>query len=334
MDRRPRHSLPIFRLAQWVIVPLLACVPACTDPPMKPPPPDAPRLACPTPITVSGVVGAGAIITYPTATVTGGLPPVVVACNPPSGSPFPAGTTTATCIANDSLGRQTACSFTVTLVAVTLNARKYLAFGDSVTAGEDGRSLYIRPTFVDPVRAYPAVLQGQLMTSFPVEAPTVSNKGKGGEFAADGVSRLLMELDAERPEALLLLEGYNDLLNFGVSAADTVVTALRTDVRNARGRGVKYIIVSTLTPPRKATGPRDRAIDLRAIQETNAKLMAMVTSENALLVDAYSAFLGREATLVGDDGLHLTPEGNQVLAGLFYDRVRTSVTTGLGIAGR
>jgi lysophospholipase L1-like esterase len=327
MERRPTHSFTIYALAHWVIVPLLACASACSDPPTKPPPPDAPLLTCPSPITVSGVVGGGEIITYPTATVTGGLPPVVVACNPPSGTTFPPGTTTATCTASDSLGRQTACSFTVTLVAVTLNARKYMAFGDSVTAGEDGRSLYIRPTFVDPVHSYPAVLQGQLVTSFPAETPSVSNKGKGGEFASEGVSRLLTELDAERPEALLLLEGYNDLLNYGVSASDTVVTALRTDVRNARGRGVRYVIVSTLTPPRKATGPRDRAIDVRAIQETNAKLMAMVASENALLVDAYTAFLGREATLVGDDGLHLTAEGNQVLAGLFYDRVRASLTT-------
>ena len=105
-------------------------------------------------------------------------------------------------------------------------------------------------------------------------------------------------------------------------------------MRNARAHGVRYIIVSTLTPPRKATGPRDRAIDIRAIQETNAKLMAMVTSENALLVDAYAAFLGREATLVGDDGLHLTAEGNQVLAGLFYDRVRANLTNQSLIASR
>jgi len=327
MERRQTQFFSIYRLAQWVVVSLLACVWGCSDPPTKPPPPDAPQLACPAPITVPGVLGAGETVTYPTATVTGGLPPVVVACNPPSGSTFPAGTTTATCTANDSLGRQTACSFTVTLVSVTLNAHKYLAFGDSVTAGEDGRSLFIRPTFVDPVHSYPAVLQGQLVTSFPAETPTVSNKGKGGEFANDGVSRLLTELDAERPEALLLLEGYNDLLTYGVSAADTVINALRTDVRNARGRGVSYIIVSTLTPPRKATGPRDRAIDARAIQETNARLVAMVSAENALLVDAYTAFLGREAALVGDDGLHLTAEGNQVLAGLFYDRVRSSLTT-------
>jgi lysophospholipase L1-like esterase len=327
MERRPTRFFSIYRLAQWVIGPFLTCLSACSDPPMKPPPPDAPQLTCPAAITVAGVVGAGEMITYPTATVSGGLPPVVVACNPPSGSTFPAGTTNGTCTANDSLGRQAACTFTVTLVAVTLDARKYLAFGDSVTAGEDGRSLHIRPTFVDPVHSYPAVLQGQLTTSFPAEMPSVSNKGKGGELAKDGVSRLLTELDAERPEALLLLEGYNDLSKDGVSAADGVVTALRTDVRNARGRGVKYIIVSTLTPPRKATGPRDRAIDPRAIQETNAKLVAMVASENALLVDAYAAFLGREASLVGDDGLHLTVEGNQVLAGLFYDRIRASLTT-------
>jgi lysophospholipase L1-like esterase len=37
--------------------------------------------------------------------------------------------------------------------------------------------------------------------------------------------------------------------------------------------------------------------------------------------------LERAKSLLGDDGLHLTPEGNQVLAGLFYDRVRASLTT-------
>jgi lysophospholipase L1-like esterase len=170
------------------------------------------------------------------------------------------------------------------------------------------------------------VLQGRLSTDFPADGATVANKGKGGEFATDGVTRLLAELDAEHPEALLLLEGYNDLLNFGTAAADTVVGALRTDVRNAHGRGVRFVIVSTLTPPRKATGPRDRAIDIKAIQETNARLTAMVASENALLVNAYDAFIGREAELVGDDGLHLTPAGNQVLAELFYDRIRASLS--------
>ena len=324
---RPRTFASSHRVVRWGVLLLLAVCCACGDPPIAPEPPaDPPQLTCPPSISVSGVFGAGQVITYPAATVTGGAPPVVIACNPPSGSIFPVGTTTATCNANDALSRQAGCAFTVTVTALRLNARKYLAFGDSVTAGEDGRSLYIRPTFVDPVHAYPAVLQTQLTVSFPADGVSVSNKGKGGEFAAEGVSRLLTELDAERPEALLLLEGYNDLLNFGVAAADTVVAALRTDVRNARGRGVRYVIVSTLTPPRKATGPRDRAIDIRAIQETNSKLVAMVAAENALLVDAYAAFIGREATLVGDDGLHLTPEGNQVLAGLFYDRVHTNLT--------
>jgi lysophospholipase L1-like esterase len=81
-----------------------------------------------------------------------------------------------------------------------------------------------------------------------------------------------------------------------------------------------------------ATGPRNRAIDLRAIQETNAQLVVMAADENALLVNAFTAFAGREAQLVGDDGLHLTPAGNQVLAGLFYERIRSAgLTAPLGI---
>jgi len=325
MGRRPTIIASIYRISTWAAALALALF-ACTDRPNQPDPPDPPLLSCPSPVSLTGVVGSGQTVTYAMPTVVGGAPPVAVICNPPSGSTFPVGATTATCTAQDSMNRQTACSFAVSLTSASLDARTYLAFGDSVTAGEDGRTLFIRPMFIDPVRAYPAVLQGRLNTAFPADGATVDNKGKGGEYAAEGVTRLIAELDAAHPDALLLLEGYNDLLNFGVAAADAVVAALRTDVRNARGRGVRFVIVSTLTPPRKATGPRDRAIDIRAIQETNARLIPMVASENALLVNAYDAFIGREAELVGDDGLHLTPAGNQVLAELFYERIRASLS--------
>ena len=298
----------------------------CGDRPVAPTPPGPPQLTCPSSVSITGVVSGGQSVSYTLPTLTGGTPPVTMVCNPPSGTTFPVGTTTVTCTANDALSRQAACAFSITLTSVALNARKFLAFGDSVTAGEDGRSLVIRRTFIDPVHAYPAVLQGRLMASFPPESPTVDNKGLGGEFATDGVSRLIKELDAQRPDALLLLEGYNDLLNYGGAAVDTVVSALRTDVRNARARGVRYVIVSTLTPPRKATGPRDRAIDPRAIQDTNAKLIAMVAAENALLANAYDAFVGRESELVGDDGLHLTAAGNEVLARVFYERIQANLT--------
>ena len=145
------------------------------------------------------------------------------------------------------------------------------------------------------MHSYPAVLQGQLATSFPAETPSVSNKGKGGEPATAGVSRLLTELDAERPEALLLLEGYNDLLNSGVSAADTVVNALRTDVRKpAAGRAVcnhEYPDAAAQGHGSAGSGhrqPRHPGNEREADGDGHRR--------EALLVDAYTAFLGREAS--------------------------------------
>src|SRR5262245_39825331 len=120
MGRQHTRFSSICRLARWAILAALALASGCSDPPITPGPPDPPQITCPPSRTIEGAVGAGQVITYPLAAVTGGAPPVVVACNPPSGSLFPAGATTGTCTAVDSLGRQTACVFTVTVVTVTL----------------------------------------------------------------------------------------------------------------------------------------------------------------------------------------------------------------------
>ena len=325
MRRVPAPSLiPRFVLGVFAACTLLAA--ACGDGPITPTPSE-PRLTCPPALNLTGVLGGAQNVTYAPPLTTGGAAPVITTCTPASGTSFPIGISTVTCTATDARNRQAGCIFTVTLNAISLPITRFLAFGDSVTAGEDGRTLQLRPTFIDPVRAYPAVLQALLIADFPQQSPSVLNRGRGGEFATAGVPRLLEELRAQRPEGLLLLEGYNDLLNLGRSGVDQVVEALRTDIRNARTFGVRYVFLSTLTPSRRATGPVNRAIDSRAIQDVNARLTVMAAAENALLVNAYDAFLGREAELIGDDGLHLTAAGNQRLAQLFYTRIRSVALT-------
>lgn len=278
-------------------------------------------------MTVSGVLGGTQSVSYPSPIVTGGSAPIGTTCAPPSGSGFPVGATAVTCVATDSLNRQATCSFTVTLTAVTLAVQRFVAFGDSVTAGEDGRRLHIRRDFIDPVRSYPAVLQALLSRDFPDQSILVANEGEGGRLAKDDVQRLPGVLQRHQAEALLLLHGYNDLFNDGASAIDDVVVALRTDVRNARTLGVQHVFVATLTPSRPATGPFNRRIDPQVIQQANAGIAQMAAAEGAHVVDAHAAFLGRELELVGDDGLHLTVTGNQVLAETFYAAIRAAGLT-------
>jgi hypothetical protein len=76
---------------------------------------EAPKITCPSNITVPAQTGVcGAIVSY-AAPATDNCPGVTTVCTPPSGSTFPFGTTTVTCTATDASGNKATCSFTVTV---------------------------------------------------------------------------------------------------------------------------------------------------------------------------------------------------------------------------
>lgn len=321
-----RPGTGISTLARTVVlraalVAALAAVHGCGDPPTTPTP-QPPSLTCPANITVPGVLGATEVVTYTQPAPVGGVAPVTTSCTPAPGFAFPIGSTTVTCTAADAQNRQATCAFSVTLQPATLALRRFLAFGDSVTAGEDGRRLQLRIGFIDPVKSYPAILQGLLRTDFPDQGATVVNEGFSGIRAKDDVDRLVEKLALHQPEALLLLHGYNDLLNDGVDAVSEVVAALREDIQNARRAGVAHVFLGTMTPSRPATGRFNRMIDPAAIADLNRDLATLAAAEQVHLVDAFAAFAGRELELVEEDGLHLTFAGNQVLAETFYAAIR------------
>jgi uncharacterized repeat protein (TIGR01451 family) len=77
---------------------------------------EAPVIRCPD--NVSQTVPAtqtSAVVNYPAPTVTDNQPGVTVTCVPPSGSTFPLGTSTVTCVALDVSGNRASCGFSVTL---------------------------------------------------------------------------------------------------------------------------------------------------------------------------------------------------------------------------
>lgn len=293
--------------------------PSAPTPPPPPVTPDAPSLSCPGDATVEGVIGSEQPITFSAPTLTGGSPPVSVNCLPNTGTPFPIGATNVVCTARDSLNRQAFCTFTMTLVPVPLAVEKFLAFGDSVTEGENGiASRGYRTLFIDLPNSYPSLLQNMLRERYPAQNQiAVVNEGLGGERATESLPRLASALDRHRPQVLLLLNGYNDLLHDGEDAANDVGEAIRDSIRDARGAGVQHVVVSTLPPSR----PGKRQIATAVIEETNRFIRQVTAAEGAILVDPYAAFIGQEQQLVSDDGLHLTPAGNRVVAETFFASV-------------
>ena len=349
--RRQRIGRPQRRALRRLVLAFTIAIPpfiaaACGSPDSPSPSSQAPTVACPANLNVSGVVGGAQPVSYPSPSVTGGTQPVSVACAPASGTTFSTGTTTVSCTATDASSRTAQCSFTVSLSpALRLAVTKFMAFGDSFTEGEDGRSLRLVPRspFIDPQGTYPYFLGVMLNTDYAAEAIEVLNRGQSGESINDGRARLeLQELPRYHPQALLLLDGYNDLLNScGAArpqdasspqcsnAINEVVTSYRKMIQTAKSSGVAYVFASTLTPSGPyIPGPqikKDRRIAVSAITTTNSKLVPVISAEGATLVDSYAAFAGHEAEYISDDGLHPRPAGYQALAGAFFAAIKAAV---------
>ena len=316
----------------------------CGSPNNPTPPTQAPAATCPADITVSNVVGGSQAVSYALPTIAGGTQPVGINCSPGSGTTFSVGATKVSCTATDASSRTAQCTFTVTLnAALRLAVTKFLAFGDSFTEGEDGQRLHLVPHshFIDPTETYPYLLEGMLNNAYSADPIHVQNEGRSGEPIDQSRQRLTNTLRNQRPQALLLLDGYNDL--FGncaaarpqdaasskcASAINEVVSSYRKMIQDAKSQSVAYVFASTLTPSGNyIPGPTvtDRRIALSAITSVNAKLVPMIRSEGATVVDSYAAFLGHEAEYIGDDGLHPRRAGYQALADTFFGSIKDTI---------
>jgi lysophospholipase L1-like esterase len=281
---------------------------------------------------VRGVTGGSQPVTFAAPTVTSGTAPVTSSCNPASGASFPLGPTTVSCAASDASSRQASCSFSVTVTGLVLGIKKFGAYGDSLTAGENGAGA--KPSFVDPDNSYPTKLQAALDSSYPGQGIIVVNRGESGKRVYETEDKLPGFLLADRPEAVLLLSGYNNLTGpCGIGqansiacgdATDEVAVGVRDLIRRSKESpvGVKFIFVSTLTPPGPTGGSR---IDDNAIREANRKIRNMIAAERATLVDTYPLFAGHEAEYVSGDGLHLRPAGYQAIADAFFTAIKATV---------
>ena len=270
-------------------------------------------------MTVNDVTALSRAVTYPAPTVTAGAPNSVT-CSPASGADFPLGDTTVNCSAVDNIGRQGSCSFTITLRHRQLALTTIVAFGDSMTAGENGR-----PLFIDIPNAYPTFLKALFTERLPAQPVTVVNAGVSGEKVTESDARLRAVLARDRPQMLLLLQGINDLN--AAESPQTVANALRQRIETARGLGVQFVLVSTLLPTApEACGtppPRCRAFDPPAgtITATNQLIRAMVPAAGAHLVEAFDLFNANRLAFIDTDGLHVRPEGNRALANAFWERM-------------
>jgi lysophospholipase L1-like esterase len=277
--------------------------------------------------------GAPVAVTYPVPTAVNGSTPVTVACTPASGTAFNLGANTVTCTATDAAARTASCSFGVAVTMVPVIQRvKFLAFGDSVTAGtlsspcetsnEELDAIWMKLAVVAP-QSYPYKLQGLLASRYVDQTIVMTNEGKPGEKTTNALSRLESVLDSVEPEVLLLLDGFNDLLaagradDFGKVIPETA-GALEEMVKAGRSHDAS-VLLATL-PAGDASGCRGAGAP--GIPALNERIRRLAADEGATVVDLYNALGGSPEGVIGIDGLHPTEEGYTKIAQVWFDAIR------------
>jgi lysophospholipase L1-like esterase len=207
-----------------------------------------------------------------------------------------------------------------------LSRTRFLAFGDSFTAGEVTSPIALSPSgihrlIVVPTASYPAVLESQLRATYTSQSGSIAvqNSGEPGERILDGNLRFPGVFDTHRPEAVLLMEGGNGLPQVG---PDISTGVMRLMVQHAKAGGARVFVGSMI--PQVAGRPRATT----PVSETlayNNTLQIMSMQESVTFVDLYNPMLAEAATLIGGDGLHPTEAGYRRIAELFFAAIRTAL---------
>ena len=131
-----------------------------------------------------------------------------------------------------------------------LSRTRFLAFGDSFTAGEvtnpSTNTQVIGKFVLVPSASYPSVLQSRLQATYTNQVPAISvtNAGEPSERILDGAQRFPGVFDATRPEVLLIMEGAN------CEECVMPVDILQQIARDVMSRQVPGVTSVTIDDPR------------------------------------------------------------------------------------
>jgi lysophospholipase L1-like esterase len=198
---------------------------------------------------------------------------------------------------------------------------RLVAFGDSVTWGASS-AWDQRFLFAAVGGGYAERVEAGLNTYHPPQRFTVVNEGQPGEMAVNALARFRAMLTTRRPEAVLLVEGINDLNN-DISVA-RVAAALRQMVDAAAALGIP-VLIGTMYPTYAVVDPDGhfRHNGASEVPALNSEIRRMATGRlNVHLVDLELAMRNRR--YVGNDGIHLEDSGFEVMASTFLAAIESA----------
>lgn len=268
-------------------------------------------LACPADIQIQSFDGQAVSVGFELPVATGGQAPVSVGCTPESGHAFDTGANEVVCNASDALQQTSSCAFQVSVLGPPkLSATRFVAFGDSLTAGwVSSPTSRARP---EPTSAYPLLLENDLQSRYLTQTIQVINAGAPGEDARDARERFRSVVGSQRPEVVLLMEGTNDLNPVTGGGVSVAADALDAMVVHARNTGADVLLMTV--PPSLRVGVAE------GVGSLNSAIRNIAARRGAVLVDTHDVLRhgscsgGGTIPCIGADGLHPTAEGYRLVA--------------------
>lgn len=212
-----------------------------------------------------------------------------------------------------------------------ISRTRFLAFGDSITAGEvtqpvsasDGQPAVasakagVGKLVLVPAASYPTQLQSRLTATYTTQVASivVSNAGASNETILEGVPRFDSVFPSSQAQVVLLQEGANNLALIG---PDTSTGLMRIMVQKAKDGGAR-VYVGSMIP---TVAGRQRSGNPAALVAYNNVLQIMCTQEGVTYVDLYGSMLADASQLIGSDGLHPTEAGYRRIADLFFAAIK------------
>ncbi len=217
----------------------------------------------------------------------------------------------------------------LTLPIGTNRPNTYLAFGDSITAGDN----------FPGDDSYRGML-GDMLTS-ELGRATVINDGVGSTKSFQGSDRIGDSLASDRPAYVLILYGTNDW-NFSECKTPArlptcfTIPNLRTIVRTAKSAGTLPVL-GTIPPTNtwyNEFAPPQRNDWVSAV---DVEIRALAQQEGVVLADVEQALLaagGNDLSVLFVDHIHPNARGQEIIAGTFFNAIvhGRAGTAGLGFA--
>ena len=179
----------------------------------------------------------------------------------------------------------------------------YMAFGDSITAG-DGSS---------DGNGYPTWLEQRLRGYFG--RGSVINRGATATRSTEGVGRIQRNLGLTNPAYTLILYGTNDWVECQGAVPCITIDSLRAIVQTVRGYD-SLPVLATIIPANPTRTPPERN---EWVRNMNELVRELAVEEGAALADLEAAFL-RQPDLASlfSDHVHPNDQGYQLMAAEFF----------------